>query len=331
VTPLASTDPSDIANAARCFSSCLGAGSLQSSVNTYLLTQVAGIATPPCITPTAPINPTAKVITNTTIRIIWNQLSNSGSFILGYTVKWGTVSGVYTNTATVPVTPKLYTITGLTAGTQYFFVVVANSFAGCSSGNSAEASATTTGSSPANGLLTGLVSYWKEDSPDWSVDSKDGNTFTVAGGTGNAAGGEINGYFGLTGGLNNGLSLSPAPANLKLGAGISFGISMWIKPDNAQPNAQADIASQYSGAFVTSAYLIDIAAAALDFHGYSAASTQAVIHFGAQPSNAWHHLVIGFDSVNHPQLQQSALVRKRLPALTCFPVDWMKSGSGSAS
>lgn len=115
---------------------------------------------PPCVTPSAPLNPTAKVTTATTILVTWNQLPNAGSLILGYTVKWGTVSGVYPNTATVAAIPKSYTITGLTAGTQYFFVVVANSFSGCSSANSAESSATTTGAVACSAASQAFVAAW---------------------------------------------------------------------------------------------------------------------------------------------------------------------------
>jgi hypothetical protein len=90
--------------------------------------------------------------------VSWNQISNSGSLITSYTVKWGTASGVYTNSATVAVVPKVYTITGLTSGTQYFWAVQANSFAGCSSVNSNEGTGTTTGAAP--GCVNADTTVW---------------------------------------------------------------------------------------------------------------------------------------------------------------------------
>src|SRR5215475_3328507 len=139
-----SNDPAALPGLAQCFF-CNGTD--ESALRSYLLCQLQIAASPPCTTPSTPINPTAKVVTNTTILVTWNEI-NTGSRVTSYTVKWGTVSGVYTNTATVPAVPKSYTITGLTAGTQYFFVVQANSTAGCSSANSAEGNATTSGAAP---------------------------------------------------------------------------------------------------------------------------------------------------------------------------------------
>lgn len=107
----------------------------------------AGKVTPPCITPIAPTSAGAKAVGNTTILIGWSQPANTGSLITGYKVSWGTVSGVYTNNSgVIPRLPRLFSITGLTAGTQYFWVVQAVAFTGCVSAVSTESSATTTGS-----------------------------------------------------------------------------------------------------------------------------------------------------------------------------------------
>lgn len=140
-------DPAALVAAARC-DWCIPK-SARKWTALYLLCNVTSKATPPCVTPDAPINSSgSKQITNTTIRVSWNQISNSGSLITSYTVKWGTASGVYTNSATVAVVPKVYTITGLSSGTQYFWAVQANSFSGCSSVNSNEGTGTTTGAAP---------------------------------------------------------------------------------------------------------------------------------------------------------------------------------------
>lgn len=153
MTPLANTDPSSIANAARCWAMCLG-GSFQTSVKTYLLTQLGNISTPPCVTPSAPTSVQAAAAhvadPNTQLLVRWLQPANSGSLITGYTVFWGTSAGgpYPNNSGKLGASPKQYTITGLTAGTTYYVVVQADtSMAGCVSANSAEANGTTSGSS----------------------------------------------------------------------------------------------------------------------------------------------------------------------------------------
>lgn len=147
--PLSSTKPSDIANSARCFTNCLG-GSSQASLKTYLLTQTADIATPPCVTPTAPGQPVAFQTLNNILKIRWTQPANTGSLITSYTISWGTTQGgPYTSSETIAGGgTRQAVLNGLNAGTTYFFVVVANSFAGCSSASSAEGSAATTGAPP---------------------------------------------------------------------------------------------------------------------------------------------------------------------------------------
>ena len=294
---VSSTAPSDLASAAKCLMSCLPF-ELEEMLQTSLITQAAGRLTPPCVTPSAPIAPTAKVVGNTTILIIWNEI-NTGSLITSYTIKWGTASGVYTNSANVPSTPKSYTITGLTAGTQYFFVVVANSSAavGCVSANSSEGNATTTGAAPGNHLLNGLVSYWQlAASP--APDLQDGNNLTLAGGTINNPGGIFNGaYLGLGGGVNEGYSVNPAPANMRLGNGASFTCQIWIKPNAAQGHAIAAILGQYSAVAATSAFLAYINAGNIRFVGYSTDATNQDFAVVANPGNvAWHHLIVGYDA-----------------------------------
>ncbi len=103
---------------------------------------------PPCVTPTAPRITGILSFLNTSVTIGWKQISNSGSLITGYTVYWGTVSGVYTNNSgLLPYNPKLYVVQGLTPGTTYFFAIKAFAFTGCESAFSGEVSGTTTGSS----------------------------------------------------------------------------------------------------------------------------------------------------------------------------------------
>lgn len=146
MTPLSSTDPSAIANAARCWAMCVG-GSSAASIKTYLLTKTADIATPPCVTPTAPSQPVVFSSLDTILKIRWTQPANTGSLITSYTVSYGTTQGgPYTNSVTLAGgATRQAILNGLSSGTTYYFTVTANSFTGCSSAASAEGSGATTG------------------------------------------------------------------------------------------------------------------------------------------------------------------------------------------
>jgi len=302
-TPLTTTDPAELANLARCFSSCVPVG-LHMAMRTQQLNNVAVVVTNPvCSTPRAPtIN--AIPTNDTTAQVTWKSLPNSGSFITGWIVSWGTTSGgPYPNSSGVlPMVPRVYTATGLTSGTQYFFIVTAvTNIAGCTS-NSPERSATTTGTAPpaGNGLLNGLVSYWVLAAGP-SPDLEDANPSTLTGGTINANGGVIaNGpYVGLNGTLHVGYSITPAPANLRLGVGASFTCQVWIKPNAVQGNVIATILSQYTGLAGTSAHIAFILAGNIKFNGYCTDATQQSFVVAANPGNAaWHHLIVGYDSPN---------------------------------
>lgn len=157
------TSSADLLAAAKCYVQCLPF-EIEQSLQASLLTQVAGRSTPPCITPTAPFVFTPLANGDTSLGINWKPLTNTGTLITGYIVYWGTTSGVYTNNSgVVGIANRPYIVTGLTAGTTYFFVVVAQTnIPGCVSANSNEVSGTTSGAAP-NSLITGLVSYWKMD------------------------------------------------------------------------------------------------------------------------------------------------------------------------
>lgn len=260
---------------------------------------------PPCVTPTAPVSSAgAKSIGNTSFRIVWSQPANTGSLITSYTIKWGTVSGVYPNTVTIPVIPRVYDLTGLTAGTQYFWVVVANAFAGCSSANSNEGSATTTGNAPGNHLLNGLVSYWQIDGAlgigHLGDDSEDGNPAAVAGGVVGVTGGPIagTGFFG-SGGV---LTINPAPANLKLGAGVSFTAQIWVLSGNFNVNFQS-LFGQYNAILNASAWVLIALNGKANMNGYHA-SVGTGFDVGTLNNNQWNHVVVGFDSANQQMFGQ---------------------------
>lgn len=145
MTTLESNNPSDIVNAARCFSRCVPHG-YQNPLKTYLLSQVST-----CTDPLPPNNLAFVLVTDTSISISWTQpLQIPPVTVTKYVIKWGTSSGVYTNSAMVNGGIFGYSITGLTPGTTYFIVVEALSGL-CASGNSSEISTTT---SPACGSWT---------------------------------------------------------------------------------------------------------------------------------------------------------------------------------
>lgn len=138
--------PSDLVAAAKCFT-CIPK-SARWTVRTKILCETAIKADPtsPCSPPGAPF--IAQVIpggSDTTMQVVWKQLANSGSFITGYIVSWGTTAGgpYPSNSGVLPLVPRLYVATGLTAGTTYYFTVTAvTAIAGCTS-TSAERSGTT--------------------------------------------------------------------------------------------------------------------------------------------------------------------------------------------
>ena len=175
--------PSELVAAAKCFA-CIPK-SARWSVRSKILCETAIKADPttPCSTPSAPTNVGALNETSTTIKIAWKQPKNTGNFISGYIVYWGTTSGgPYTNNSgVIGIVPKNYTITGLSPGTTYFFIVVAQTnVPGCVSANSVQGSDTTSGSvafcaqalawsarivanggtAPSNATLTAVCNYY---------------------------------------------------------------------------------------------------------------------------------------------------------------------------
>lgn len=148
LAPGAPTTPAAIMQGAKCYLSCVPP-ELHEAFQTSLFAQVTSRSTPPCVTPTAPGQPSAFSTLNNILKISWTQPANSGSLIQSYTVSYGTTQGgPYTSTKTVQAGTKQAILTGLSSGTTYYFVVTANSFAGCSSAASTEGNATTSGTPP---------------------------------------------------------------------------------------------------------------------------------------------------------------------------------------
>jgi len=309
---LSSTDPADLANAARCFSSCVPVG-LQNSLRTYLLTQVATISTPPCVTPTAPTIRIVLIISDTILQVRWNQVGNSGSLITGYIVYWGTVSGVYTNNSGVlPAFPRAYNITGLNAGTTYFMVVQAvTDISGCVSANSNEGSATTSGTPP-NNLLANLVHYWKFDAlnahPNPGIDDSVGtlNTDSTNAGADLSVnnGGIISKCIACNavGTVNQLLGASPTPADIKaLAAGdgsVTMSLWFWLDLAGAQTAGFPMTMSCWGAAAGEQYYLMFVnnGNSVPSWRMDNNAGASIDLTWGAAISRqAWHLAVMGYD------------------------------------
>lgn len=287
VQHLASTNPVDILNAARCFEQCVPSG-YQNPLRTYLLSQVST-----CSDPLAPANLTIILVTDTSISITWTQPLDIPPVATNlYVIKWGTASGVYTFSASVSGSTFGYSMTGLMPSTTYFFVV--EGFSGLCSATSAESSQTT--SAPGNGLLSGLLGYWKLDEVS-NVNRADatGNGFTATqtGGNTPAAAGIINNGADFNAVVTKGLSVA---ANIDTRAQATpFSIQFWYFPTNfLAGNAYA--ATLNSGG--TKGFLFYTANnGALHFYSTDDAGTisDKVMSTTLLGLNAWSHVVCVFD------------------------------------
>lgn len=309
--PLVSTDPSDIANAARCFASCVPIGE-QTALRTYLLNQVGQITGPPCTTPATPGNVRALASTSTTITIGWKQAHNSGSLITGWQVFWGTASGgPYPNTSgVIPASPSIYTITGLTPGTTYFFVVQAVAFAGCVSVNSNQGSGTTSGGL---GLLATLSHYYKFDdggpigltaNPPLhdAVGSADIQNLAGTNDATNVVGliNQAVHFSGGTGTVYFGIS-NTTLSTLFASAATPLTIQVWVKLDAAQVSAVTGFIGANSTVANSSYYSLRFTNATGKFTWRYFDTTNAAVDltYSVAPSTlAWHQIVIGVDVAN---------------------------------
>jgi pseudomonalisin len=110
-----------------------GTGGSTTHTATYSLTVTSASCTPPA----APTGVTATASGQTTINLSWTASSGATSYnILRSTTSGGPYTSVGTSTTTS------FSNTGLTCNTAYFYVVTASN-GSCSSGNSAQATATT--------------------------------------------------------------------------------------------------------------------------------------------------------------------------------------------
>lgn len=118
--------------------------SATNSVGTSGVSAQADLVTKSCDAPGAPTGLIVTSTTTTSVSLSWTApADNGGSPITAYLVKRGTSSGSYPTTINTASAATSYTVTGLTTGTTYYFVVAAQS-SGCATPNgtnSAEVSA----------------------------------------------------------------------------------------------------------------------------------------------------------------------------------------------
>jgi hypothetical protein len=307
-TPLVSTDPSAIANAASCFASCVPD---QLFLRTYLLNNAVIAASPPCVTPTAPGGASngAPIIigsTGTTISIAWKQVRNTGSLITAYQVFWGTTSGgPYPNqSAILGAGIRNYTITGLSPSTTYYMVVQAISFTGCVSANSTQGTTSTT--SGTNGLLNGLVHFYQfQEAAAMFADSGSDPialNYTNAGAGFARTTGHVQAfagsYNGVSGTVNDTGTIAAAPFDFTGdGTGnIPMTWACWIQmlgAAGAQP-ATATLASVWTPVW----YFAWVNTNNLQLNMQNAGGATITCSSPFVYDNNWHLLVGGFDFAN---------------------------------
>ena len=269
------------------------------AMRTQQLNNVAVVVTNPvCSTPRAPtIN--AIPTDDTTAQVTWKSLPNSGSFITGWIVSWGTTSGgPYPNSSGVlPLVPRVYTATGLTSGTQYFFIVTAvTNIAGCTS-NSPERSATTTGTNP--GLLLSLVSYWKLDEAAGAVRADSIGANNVSQGA-DAVGQSTTAIIGDSAQFTLASAGLQAASNstLQFAAGASKSFSGWFLTSTlvftqALIGKWTDVGNDREYVLVTSGGTTTFRTRNLaNGANVDVASTVTIA------ANTWHHVAFGYDNLN---------------------------------
>ncbi len=164
----------------------------------------------------------AAQVGNTQVTLTWGASSGAAS----YTVKYGTSTGSYPTTASTNATSP-YTVTGLTNGTIYYFMVTAVNLNPTSTNAGAEATATPvappgafaiTGATPGS---TQVALTWGASSGATSYDVKYGTTtgsypttFTNTAGTSTTVTGLTNGttYYFMVTAKNTGVTTTDASA-----------------------------------------------------------------------------------------------------------------------
>jgi hypothetical protein len=130
--------------------------------------QSAAPVAPSCTPPSAPSGVAATALSPGSLLVTWNAVPSATDYLV---LRSATSGGPYTPIVSLPSPATSWTDTGLADGTRYYYVVQA-AIDDCSSGNSAEASATTS-------ICQSTVLYSKDFETgtglaDWTVTSVNG-------------------------------------------------------------------------------------------------------------------------------------------------------------
>ena len=127
--------------------------------------------------PTAPTNLRATAVSDAQIDLSWTVLSDGGSVIRGYTLEWSTTGATSfgERITGIAASASSYAHTGLEAGTEYSYRLIAINAIGDSEPSN-ESSATTQGVPTAPTNLTATAVGEKQIDLSWSPPSDDGGT-----------------------------------------------------------------------------------------------------------------------------------------------------------
>ena len=141
-----------------------------------------------------------------------------------------------------------------------------------------------------------LVSYYKFDTDAATavLDSVGSNNLTLVSGT-VSFGGIINQYLSISG--QNGMKITPLPVGFQCGSGVSFSASIWIKPTLGQ-GALPVIAGVNDAVSSNASWLLNMAGGKLQLSASCTNGSFGNLVGPSQPSNAWHHVAWGYDSIN---------------------------------
>jgi hypothetical protein len=186
-------------------------------------------------------------VANDQVTLNWNASVGASS----YTVSYGTTSGGPYTTVLSGLTATTDSITGLTNGTPYYFIVTAaNSFG--TSGNSAEVAATPALSAPAT--PTGLTATPGDGQVilNWFASTGGASSYTVSYGT--ASGSYTTTVPGITGttdtitGLTDGTTYYFAIAAVNASGSSTNSVEASATPSPSGPATSANFGSGFAGA-----------------------------------------------------------------------------------
>lgn len=249
--------------------------------------------------PLAPTNLSVIGTTTSSITFGWAQPlgippAPAGSYI----VSWGSTPGNHNlGSVTIPAAPLSYTITGLSPAQTVYVVVQAIGVDSCPGGTSAESAFTSDNS---NGLLNGLISYWKFDvnvSP--YADSVGGNPLTGVG-TSAVDPGIIN--TGLNVGGGGSFASHVSNADFMPGAGVDLSISLWVSSSDwntPPPGAAPNFCNKGDNVTLNSYNFRQVSASknlSILLEDSSTAVGFVNLTAGAPTNNVYHHCVMVWDA-----------------------------------